>query len=200
MTDGWVLNPLDIIIIAIIGFGMYRGAMQGIFAKATTAVSIGFSVLLGFRLRYLGEILYRDYLNLQLASEVIAVLSFATVFVIVFILINTGLRYLTQGLSKINMSIDKALGAVAGGTIATLVLSVGFVLLAFINFPSADNAKGSLLYPHVRNFARYSLGLGVGVLREASQQVNSFGISDKPNDQAPPPASQQPSSRPSPIR
>lgn len=200
MTDGWVLNPLDIIILAIIGFGMYRGAMRGIFAKATAVLSIGTAVILGFRMRYLAEIIFRDYLNLQLESNVIAFLSFATAFVVVYVLVTAILRTVTSGLDKVKMPFDKALGSLAGGVTATLLLSVAFVLLSFVNFPSPSNAQGSVLYPHVRNFARSALGLGVGVLKEASQQINEFDLDARPESGPLPPAGQQPNDRPRPIR
>ncbi len=200
MNQGWVLNPLDIIIIAVIGLGMYRGAMKGIFAKATAALSIGAAVILGFRMRYLAEIIYLDYLNLQLDDKTAGILSFATAFVVVYVLVTTLLRYLTAGFEKVKLPFDKALGALAGGTVATLALSLAFVVLSFANFPSRANAQGSLFYPYVREFARSTLGLGVGALKEVSKQVNNLNLNDQPNDGAPPPAAQEPNNRPQPIR
>ena len=64
------------------------------------------------------------------------------------------LKVFTQGLEKVKLDLNRALGALFGGTIATLVLSVGFILGSYVNFPSAHNAEGSLLYPHVKNFSR----------------------------------------------
>jgi membrane protein required for colicin V production len=200
MNQGWVLNPLDIIILAVIGFGMYRGAMQGIFNKATTVLAIGLAVILGFRMRYLAEIIFLDYLNLQLDGKVASILSFATAFVVVYVLVTTVLRYLTQGLDKIKLPFDRALGALAGGTVATLALSVVFLLLSYANFPSKANAQGSIFYSYVRSFSGSVLGLGVGALKQVSRQVNGLKLDGQPGDATPPPAAQQPSNRPQPIR
>lgn len=193
MEGGFVLNPLDIIIAAIIGFGMYRGASKGIFKRATTLVAIVAAIILGMRLRGIAENLFRDYLRLQAAPEVIAFLSFALAFVVVFIVVSTLLNYLTQGLAKINVTMDKALGALFGGITATLALSIAFILLSYVSFPSQNHAQGSVLYPQVKNFSRYALGVGVGVLREANKQVTKFGVGGKapaPSDTPlpPPPA------------
>lgn len=200
MEQGWVLNPLDIIILAIVGFGMYRGARQGIFSKATTVISIGAAVILGFRMRYVAEIIFLDYLNFQLDPNVAAVLSFATAFVIVYVLVTTVLRYLTQGLDKIKLPFDRALGALAGGTAATLALSLAFMLLSYANFPSRANAQGSIFYDSVRSFAGSVLGLGVGALKEVSRQVNDLNLNNQPGDANTPPAAQEPGNRPQPIR
>ena len=202
MEGGFVLNPLDIIIVAIIGFGMYRGATKGIIKRATLLVSLAAAAILGFRLRHIAETLFLDYLQLNLAGEIVFVLSWATAFVVSYIVVSTLLTYLTQGLGKVNIKIDNALGALFGGVVATLALSVGLVVLSYINFPSPANAQGSMLYPHVKNFARYSLGIGVGVLREANQQVNKFGVGvDKPPSSNPTtPAQPAPSDKPAVIR
>lgn len=207
MEGGFVLNPLDIIIAAIIGFGMYRGASKGIFKRATTVVAIVIAIILGMRLRGVAENLFRDYLRLQASPEIIAFLSFALAFVVVFIVVTTLLNYLTEGLKKINFTIDKALGALFGGVTATLALSIAFILLSYVSFPSANHAQGSVLYPQVKNFSRYALGVGVNVLREANQQVTKFGVGGKaPNSSdtpppPPPPGETQPeTSKPKVIR
>ncbi len=199
MEGDWVLNPLDIIIVGIIGFGMYRGANKGVIKQAALILSIGIATILGFRLRYLGDILYRDYLNLQASDQVIAFLAFATGFVVIYILMSAFLKIFTQGLEKIKLDLNKALGALFGGTIATLVLSLAFILGSYVNFPSANNAQGSLLYPYVKNFSRSVLGVSLDALKEASRQVNQIQLNEEPLDEEIPPASYE-DDKPVPIR
>lgn len=206
MEPAFVLNPLDIIIGAIIGIGAFQGARKGIFKRATMVISIGTAVILGFRFRSIAESLYLDYLRLHVTPELLALLSFGTAFVVVYIVVSAGLGYLASGLGKVSPSLklDNALGALFGGLAATFVLSVLLILLSYVSFPSPVHAQGSVLYPKVRNFARYSLGIGVGVLREANQQMNRLGVgTQNPEDVpgTPTPVTGQPSAdKPKPIR
>lgn len=200
MEESFVLNPLDLIIAGFIFFGMYRGAMQGFVKRANTMVSIAVAIILGFRLRGIAEGLYLDYLNLNMSGEVAAFWGFATAFTITFILSYSIMNYLSSGLEKMKFSIDKALGALSGGVVATLVLSIAFVMLSYVNFPSAANAKGSILYPHVRSFARYSLGMGAQVLKEANKQINKYGVGKKPGNNPQPASQPAPAEKPKAIR
>ena len=196
METSFVLNPLDIIIAAIIIFGMMRGAKQGIITKSSRLVTIGIAVILGFRLRGIAESLYQDYLNLNISGEMIAVLGFCTAFVVSYMVISTVLGYVAVGLEKVKLPFDSALGALLGGLIATLVLSIGLIMLSYVNFPSAENAKGSILYPHVRNFAKYSVGMGAQALREANRQINKYGFGAPPPSTGNQPAAGQPADSP----
>ena len=206
MEQGFVLNPLDIIIGVIIGIGAYQGARKGIFKRAATILAIGTAVVLGFRFRHIAESLYLDYLRLHVSPEILALLSFGTAFVVVYIVVSASLGYLASGMGKLklNLNLDNALGALFGGVIATFVLSILLVLLSYVNFPSPTHAQGSILYPKVRNFARYSLGIGVGVLREANQQMNRLGVGTQNPDEVPgttaPPAQQPTGEKPKAIR
>ncbi len=194
-----VLNPLDIIIVAVIIFGMVRGAKKGIFRITAGIASIVLSILLALRFWYVAQNIYLDTLKLQLSSQWILILSFGTVFVISYIVLSRLLDYLDELGKKVK--IDNALGAILGGGIATLLLSVVFVIFSYANFPSEANARGSVLYSHVKNFSRLALGVGVKALYEANQQVNKYGLT-RPvprQDQG-----QQPStpttSKPTPVR
>jgi membrane protein required for colicin V production len=186
METGFVLNPLDIMIAVVIGIGMYRGAMKGVVKRATMLISIAAGVLVGMRLRPVFQSLFIDYLHLTLAPEITAVLSFAAGFIVTFIVSNAILDQLAKGLGKVNVKIDNAMGALFGGIVATLTLSVALILLSYINFPTAENARGSLLYPHVKNFARYTLGMGMEALKEVNRQANQ--IQQAPGGPPPPPA------------
>jgi membrane protein required for colicin V production len=200
MEQAFTLNPLDIIILAIIGFGMYKGAKNGFLKGATRIMAIVAGVLLGFRFRGIAENLYLDYFNLQASPELVAILSFATAFVIIYIVVSTIMSFLTNSLKKVNIQIDNAVGALLGGVISTLILSVALIILSYVNFPSRENAQGSMLYPPVRNFARYSLGFGLQALQEASRQVNKYGVVPPNAPPADSPGSPPSSEKPKAIR
>ncbi|MEL6252450.1 MAG: CvpA family protein [Bacteroidota bacterium] len=198
MEDPIVLNPLDLIIAGIIIFGMVRGAKKGFSGNINRIVSIGAGVILGWRFKPFAESMYQDYLNVNMSGEIVTILGFATAFAIAYIVVSSVLGFLTKSLDKVNVNIDDALGAVLGGLIYTLGLSVAFIILSYANFPSRVHSQDSYLYPHVRNFSRYAVGLGANALKEANIQINKHGLGappasrDAPNPGPPPTSSEKP--------
>lgn len=188
MEESFVLNPLDIIIISVIGIGMYYGSTRGIFQISTRVIGIFLGIILAFRFRKLAESIYLDHLNLNINGQMAALLGFCTAFVIVFILVNAIFSTVKNGLQKVNLGLDKALGALFGGAAATFIMSLVFFALNFVNFPSAENAKGSVAYVPVRSFAYYTLRLVPKVLNEANKQIQRYN----PAPYTPPPANTAP--------
>jgi len=197
VEEAYVLNPLDIIIFALIGFGMYQGSKKGIINGATRIIAIVFGLFCGFRFRGAVENFLLNNLDLNLANQTASILGFVIAFVIGYMLVNTLLSYFESGLKRMNIGIDKALGAIFGGALATFILSMLLFALSFLNFPSPENAKGSVAYPYVRYFAQYTLGLIPKALEEANKQVRKYGPALKNLPSEPPPGTE---SKPKPIR
>lgn len=198
MEEAYVLNPLDIIIFALIGFGMYTGSKRGIINGATRIIAIFAGLITAFRFRGATSNFLLDYLNLNLADQTASFLGFCIAFVIGYMVISSLLGYFEVGLKRMNIGIDKALGALFGGALTTFLLSMLLFILSFVNFPSPDNARGSIAYPYVRYFAQYSLGLVPKALEEANKQIRKYGPQAFPNaPAAPPPGSD---TKPKPIR
>ena len=198
MEQAYVLNPLDIIIFAAIGFGMYTGSKRGIISGATRLIAIVAGIICGFRFGNAAEGLLQDYLNLNISEQTASFLGFCIAFIIGFMVLGSLLSYFEQGLDKMNIGIDKALGALFGGALTTFLLSMLFFVSSFANFPSPQNAQGSIAYPYVRYFAQYSLGLVPKALEEANKQVRKYGPQAFPNaPNTPPPGTD---SKPKPIR
>lgn len=195
-----MFTPLDIIIIAIIIVGMYFGSKKGIVKGASRFVAIGAGIIGGFRLKWIAKAFYLDSLNLQMSGAMVEFLSFCTAFVAVFILAHAILGFTTQGLQKLNIGIDKALGSLLGGTVATLVLSLSFILMGYVNFPSGNDTSRSVLYPYVKSFSRYTLGVGVNALREATQQLNKVGVTTNPKAKNAPVVNEPATDKPRSIR
>lgn len=198
MEEAYVLNPLDLIIFAAIGFGMYTGSKRGIINGATRLLAIAAGIICGFRFRGAAESFLLDYMNLNLAGQTASFLGFAIAFVVGFMVVASLLGYFEAGLKRMNIGIDKALGALFGGALTTFLLSMLFFLSSFVNFPSPQNAQGSIAYPYVRYFAQYTLGLVPKALEEANKQVRKYGPQAFPNaPNTPPPGAE---SKPKPIR
>lgn len=205
MQEGYTLNPLDILIAVVIAIGLYMGSKRGAIKGLTRMVTVIVAAIAGFRLRWIMEWLLQDSMRLGLAQQTASLLSFILSFVVVYVLVSTALGFLEKTMKsvKIGLNLDNALGALLGGTIATLVLSIAFVGLGFFNFPTADNAKGSLLYPQVKVFAKNVLGTGFGVLQDLNQQISKGGGSGPSGDPNSAPSGGEggkPSAKPAPIR
>jgi len=198
MEDQNVINPLDIIIVAVVIFGMLRGAKQGIFKITSNIASVILSLFLSFRFWYVAQNIYLDSLNVQLSSQWVLLLSFGTIFVISYIVLSRLFDQLDKLGQKVK--VDNALGAILGGGVATFALSLVFLVLSYVNFPSEANSRGSMLYTPVKNFSRYALGIGVKALYEANKQVNKYGLTKPiPEDTGQPRSADSPS-KPTPIR
>ncbi len=174
MEESFVLNPLDIIIFSVVGIGMYIGSKRGIFQVSTSIISIFLAIIFGFRFRKIAETIFLDYLDLNLTGQTAAILGFCTAFVVIYILLNAIFAYLKRGLEMVNLGLDKALGALFGGAVATFGLSMLLFALSFVNFPSPDNERGSIAYPYVKSFAYHSLRLVPRVLNEANKQIQRY--------------------------
>ncbi|MDP5172460.1 MAG: CvpA family protein [Bacteroidia bacterium] len=199
MDNTLVLNPLDLILAGVIIFGMYRGATKGFLPMSNRVMTILISIIAALNLRYLAQSLYLDYLNVQMEAQVIALLSFVTAFVIVYIVVSSILGMLTNGLSKMNIKIDNALGAIFGGMVATLGLSIALILLGNFSFPTTENKSGSVLYQPVRNFSGYALNIGQDALKKANMQINRIGIG-QPQGTPEPTIEQLPANKPGVVR
>ena len=199
MEDQSVLNPLDIIIITVVFFGMYTGAKKGIFQITNQIASVALSVFAAARFWYVARNIYIDSLHLNLNSSNVLLLSFATVFIISYVVLSRFLDFMDDWGKKVK--VDNALGAILGGAVATFLLSVTFVILSNVNFPSEANARGSRLYGSVRGFSRIVLGKGVQALQEVNRQVNKHGLNKPvPAEDATQPVSNPSTNKPTPIR
>ena len=198
MEEQSVLNPLDIIIVAVIFVGMYSGAKKGLFQITNQIASIVLSTFVGLKFWWVANNIYLDSLHLQLSNSAAMLLSFVTVFVVAYVVLSRLLDEVDRWGKTVK--IDNALGAILGGMFSTLVLSLAFVILSNINFPSEANARGSLLYPHVKNFSRIALGTGVRALQEVNRQVNKYGLTKPVPEEGPKPVANPTVNKPTPIR
>lgn len=207
METGYVLNPLDIIIFGVILFGMYQGSKNGLLTGLGKFAGIGLGILLGLRFRKVAETILEHYIGLNADPATMGFLSFALAFVIVYLAVNTIMGYLRKildGDGKIGL--DSALGALFGGIISAMILSVLFFLLNFANFPTAANRQGSIAYPFVKNFARVAMSLSIKTLDDINRRAKDLDPIvfpedvNAPNSGNTPSPNIPPSDKPGPIR
>jgi membrane protein required for colicin V production len=141
------MNPLDVVIIIIIGYGLIRGIFRGMVKEISSIVG----VFAGF---------YSAYSYYPLVSEIMEdwitnvpflnILSFMLIFCVVFFIISilgVIIKYLMHVASMGWM--DRLLGASLGFGKAVLIVSIILVALTAFLPKGAPIIKTSLLSPHV---------------------------------------------------
>ncbi len=198
-TEAMSLNIFDIIVLGIVGYGMFRGYKKGMLTSVVGIIGIVAGIVLGVNFSYI----FKDFFarHLDIAPQYITLISFALVFVIVLIIITFVFRFLEDLLAKLNLGINNALGALVGGYFAALVLSVVIMILRPINVPSQTSVSDSLTYGYLRTFAVDNAKMAVKVLplaKDALKQLDSL-VKDKVGQpQTPSPVQESP--KPTPIR
>lgn len=141
------MNPLDIVIIIILGYGLIRGIFRGMVKEISSIVG----VFAGF---------YAAYSYYPLVSEILEdwitnvpflkILSFMLIFCVIFFLISilgVIIKYLMHVASLGWM--DRLLGASLGFGKSVLIVSIILVVLTAFLPKGAPIIKTSLLSPHV---------------------------------------------------
>ncbi len=141
------MNPLDIVIIIILGYGLIRGIFRGMVKEISSIVG----VFAGFFAAYsyyplVSEILEDWITNVPFLN----ILSFMLIFCIIFFLISilgVIIKYLMHVASLGWM--DRFLGASLGFGKSVLIASIILVVLTAFLPKGAPIIKTSLLSPHV---------------------------------------------------
>jgi membrane protein required for colicin V production len=150
------MNTLDIVILAVLVFGLIKGYIKGLFIEITS--------LVGLVLGIYGAIHFSYFLSNILESRVdwdasmIQIVSFAGTFLIILL----ALVFLGKTLTKIAETaslgmFNKMLGAIFGILKYALILSIVLIVYDQINgslkFANKKKVNQSVLYDPVKNFA-----------------------------------------------
>lgn len=149
------MNVLDIVLIALIGFGLVRGLINGFFVEIASVVALVAGVY--------GAIHFSNYAqtfidqNSQWDEKTINIVAFAVTFVIIILVIALAGKAFTKLADFAALGIvNKLLGALFGALKIALILSV--VLNIFDSFnraiPMTDEhtIENSALYAPVKSF------------------------------------------------
>ncbi len=141
------MNPLDIIIIIIIGYGLIRGIFRGMIKEVSSIVG----VLAGFYAAYTYYPMVSETLRPWITSlSFLNIISFMIVFCGVFLaiaMVGVVIKYLMHVASL--GWLDRILGASLGFVKGILIVSVILVALTAFLPQEAKLVKASLLAPHV---------------------------------------------------
>ncbi|MET2986644.1 CvpA family protein [Aureibaculum conchae] len=147
------MNTLDIILAALLLFGLVRGFMKGFFVEIAGLAAMALGLY--------GAIHFSHFVSNYLENSVswgekqIQIISFAITFLIIIIAISLAGKLLTKIADAAALGIfNKILGAVFGAVKIGLILSVILVIFSKLNktipFVSKEQIAESQLYEPVR--------------------------------------------------
>ncbi|MEZ4685219.1 MAG: CvpA family protein [Bacteroidia bacterium] len=197
-TDASV-NIFDIVVLGIIAFGMMRGYKKGMITTVVGVFGVILAMILGAKFSYVFRSFFER--SLDIAPQYHTLLGFAAVFVLVMIVLSFSFKFLENLLSQLKLGINQALGALFGGYIAAIALSVLLLLLHPINIPSQRSISDSITYPFMKSFAVDNLklfGKLLPIAKNVLYQLDQSVRERMPDDGAG--GGAQPAPAPSPVR
>lgn len=150
------MNTLDIILSAILLFGLVRGFIKGFFIEITSLVALVLGLYGAIHFSYFAADFLKD--SLEWSEKYIQITSFAITFVLIVLLISLSGKLLTKiadsaSLGIMNKFFGAAFGIVKIGLILSVVLIVFDKLNNTLTFVKEDHVNNSILYSPVKNLA-----------------------------------------------
>jgi len=150
------MSVIDIIIGALILYGIVKGLFKGLFVEVTSllALVVGIYGAVHFS-KYAAQILSN---NFDWSQNTTSITAFAVTFVVIVLAISLAGKALTKLADFAALGLlNKLLGALFGGTKIALIISVLLLILSTLNqtipFVSSDEIQRSLLYSPVKSLA-----------------------------------------------
>ena len=150
------MSVIDIIIGALILYGIVKGLFKGLFVEVTSllALVVGIYGAVHFS-KYAAQILSN---NFDWSQNTTSITAFAVTFVVIVLAISLAGKALTKLADFAALGLlNKLLGALFGGTKIALIISVLLLILSTLNqtipFVSSDEIERSLLYSPVKSLA-----------------------------------------------
>jgi membrane protein required for colicin V production len=150
------MSVIDIIIGALILYGVVKGLFKGLFVEVTSllALLVGVYGAVHFS-NYAAEILLN---NFDWSVKTTKITAFAATFVAIVLAISLAGKALTKLADFAALGLlNKLLGALFGGTKIALIISVLLLIFSTLNksipFVSNDEIKTSLLYSPIKSLA-----------------------------------------------
>ena len=150
------MSVLDIILAALLLFGLIRGLMKGLFVEVASLVALVAGVYGAIHFSDFAATLLQDKTNWD--EKTINITAFAVTFVIIVLVIALAGKALTKLADFAALGIlNKLLGGVFGALKIGLILSVILIVFDSMNrtipFVSEDELEESLLYKPVKSLA-----------------------------------------------
>jgi membrane protein required for colicin V production len=150
------MTILDIILIALLGFGLVRGFFKGLFVEVASLIALVAGVYGAIHFSYFVADLLQA--KTEWTEKTINVTAFAITFVIIIIVISLAGKALTKLADFAALGIvNKLLGGVFGALKIGLILSVLLIVFSKMNntipFVEKEDLEESILYKPVKALA-----------------------------------------------
>ena len=150
------MSTIDIILAALLLFGLVKGFMKGLFVEITSLVALVLGLYGAIHFSYFMS----DFLLNRVAwsEKYVQIVAFAGTFVLIVLLISLSGKILTKLADAAALGImNKVFGAVFGALKIGLILSVVLIVFDKLNrnlpFVNEDKIEASILYKPVKNLA-----------------------------------------------
>ncbi|HBK71477.1 MAG TPA: colicin V production protein [Flavobacteriaceae bacterium] len=150
------MNTIDIILVALLLYGLVRGFMKGFFVEVTSLVALAIGLYGAIHFSYI----VANYLknSVDWTEKYIQIIAFAITFFIIVVLISFTGKILTKIADTVALGIvNKLFGAAFGFLKIGLILSVVLIIFDKLNralpIVKEENLQSSILYAPVKNIA-----------------------------------------------
>lgn len=150
------MNTIDIILVALLLYGLVRGFMKGFFVEVTSLVALAIGLYGAIHFSYI----VANYLknSVDWTEKYIQIIAFAITFFIIVVLISFTGKILTKIADTVALGIvNKLFGAAFGFLKIGLILSVVLIIFDKLNkampFVKEENLQSSILFAPVKNIA-----------------------------------------------
>lgn len=145
------MNYLDVIILAPIVWGLYRGFSKGLIVEVASLIALVAGIWCAIHFNEAAASILVNDLSLNISDHYLAPVSFAVTFIAVAFVIVLVSRVIDKILSAVALGgINKVFGAIFGGTKAFIILAV---VLYFVHqfdsqyqFLNEDKKSSSVFY------------------------------------------------------
>ena len=150
------MNTIDIILAALLLFGLIKGFLDGFFVAITSLVALAIGLFGAIHFSYFMANFLKDHV--EWTEKYIQIIAFVSTFAIIIILISFTGKFLTKIAEKASLGImNKFFGAVFGFLKIGLILSVVLIVFDKLNkampFVEKELVEESILFVPVKNIA-----------------------------------------------
>lgn len=150
------MNVLDIILAALLIFGLVRGFIRGFFVEVSSLVALAVGLFGAIHFSYIIANFLKD--KTEWTEKYVQIIAFACTFVIIVILVSLIGKFLTKIADTAQLGLmNKTFGALFGLAKIALMLSVVLIILSKLNkampFVKEETLQDSVLYNPVKNLA-----------------------------------------------
>ncbi len=142
------MSTLDLLILAVLAVGLVRGFATGVIRQVASLVGMVAAFVLGVQLmKPVGGLIVG---SLGVSPAIAPLLGFLLVFVVVQVGVFAAGRFVETLVGALRLTVfNRAAGGALGAFKAALALSVGFLVLGYVNMPAEATQRDSALYAPV---------------------------------------------------